>query len=61
VRPNLWRQSNPVKVFSHFWDVFGDESLGSGLFDVNAKVVESLASQSDNLKPELVVLLHRLP
>jgi hypothetical protein len=41
--------------------VFGDESLGSGLFDVYAKVVESLASQSDNLKPESVILLHRLP
>ena len=47
---DLWWQSYSVETFANFRDVFGDEFLGASFFDVDAKVVESFAGQSDNLE-----------
>ena len=43
-------QSYSVETFANFRDVLRDEFLGASFFDVNAKVVESFAGQSDNLE-----------
>ena len=49
-RSYLWWKTDAVKMSSDFWEMFRDSSFDSGLFDVDAKIVESFGRKSDNLK-----------